>query len=244
MLAGGVVLVVALVVVVPWAYIHLVEGDQPAALSVDDVPAQSAPVSATGEASAASTSTSSSAAADGQPTASTGLAGTWTVGTGSQAGYRVKETLAGQSTTAVGRTSAVSGSLTIKASAITAASFTVQMAQVTSDRSQRDGQFTGRIMDTARYPTAVFTLTQPIELGAVSAVGDTVTLRATGNLTLHGTTNKVSFDVEAKRTAAGLAASGDIAIRYADYGIDNPSFGFVSVGDSGTIEFLLVATRD
>jgi polyisoprenoid-binding protein YceI len=75
-------------------------------------------------------------------------------------------------------------------------------------------------------------------------VGATFTARATGELTLHGVSRTVSFPVSAKRPVAGIAVMGAITISCRDYGIDNPSFGgFVFVGDSGTIEFLLVLAK-
>jgi polyisoprenoid-binding protein YceI len=227
LLAAGVLLLVVLAVGVPYVYIHVIEGNQPAALSLRDVPSGTA--APTAAASAPSTKS---------------VNGTWTVSSGSQAGYRVNETLAGQSTTAVGRTAAVTGSLTIAHKAVTAATFTVQMGSVTSDRSQRDEQFRGRIMDTAQFPTGKFVLTAPIRLGSLPPVGKTVTVNATGNLTLHGTTRPVGFSMAAKRSASQIAVTGDIPISYGDYGIPNPSLGgFVSVGNSGTIEFLLVTTK-
>lgn len=226
-LVTTVVVIVALVVGVPYVYIHAIEGKQPAALSLNDVPS-----------STPSPGTSPVAATKGS------VDGTWTVTSGSQAGYRVNETLAGQNTTAVGRTSSVSGSFTIAGKSVTAATFTVQMASVTSDRGQRDQQFAGRIMDTAQFPTGTFVLTKPIALGSVPAVGKAITVKATGNLTLHGTTNAVTFTMSAKRTGTDIAVTGDIPIIYGDYHIDNPSFGgFVSVGNSGTVEFLLIAAR-
>jgi polyisoprenoid-binding protein YceI len=226
-LVTGVVVVVVGAVAGPFIYIHVIEGKPPAALTLADTPSASASAGA--------------AAATG---AAVSTDGTWKVGTGSAAGYRVHETLAGQSATAVGRTSSVTGTLTVSGTSVTAASFTVQMATVKSDRDQRDGQFTGRIMDTSQYPTGTFTLTKPIALSSIPAVGATITATATGKLTLHGTTKSVTFPVSAKRTAASIAVNGDITIAYADYGIANPSFGgFVSVGDSGTVEFLLVTTK-
>jgi hypothetical protein len=65
---------------------------------------------------------------------------------GSPAGYRVEEVLLGPSTTAVGRTSEVSGQFDLSGTTVTSASFTVQMASVVSDKSRRN-QFDGRIMD-------------------------------------------------------------------------------------------------
>jgi polyisoprenoid-binding protein YceI len=118
------------------------------------------------------------------------------------------------------------------------------MASVTSNRSQRDQQFDGRIMDTSQFPTGTFVLTTPIDLAKVPAIGKTVTVTATGNLTLHGTTRSVTFPISAKRTGNEIAAVGDIPITYGDYNIDNPSFGgFVSVGNTGTVEFLIIARK-
>jgi polyisoprenoid-binding protein YceI len=226
LLAAGIVIIAALAVGIPFLYIHVIEGSQPAALTLNDAPQ--------GTASAGS----------GGTTTTGGVSGTWTVGTGSQAGYRVHETLAGQSAIAVGRTSEVTGSMTIKGTTVTAETFTVQMASVKSDRSQRDAQFAGRIMDTAQFPTGSFVLTKPIALGTIPPIGKTVTVTATGNLTLHGTTKPVTFTMTADRTATDINVTGDITISYGDYGIDNPSFGgFVSVGSSGTVEFLLVTTK-
>src|SRR2546425_9162910 len=70
--------------------------------------------------------------------------GTWTVGTGSVAGYRVREQLAGlpAPSDAVGRTSSVTGSLTLTQSAhgysISAATITVDGSTLTNDRPMRD----------------------------------------------------------------------------------------------------------
>jgi polyisoprenoid-binding protein YceI len=221
-LIAGVVLVLAVLAVgVPWAYIHLFESDQPAPLSVESVPT---PSDGSGVAGAV-----------------TDLDGAWVVGSGSQAGYRVHETLAGQSTTAVGRTSRVTGSVAVRGDQVSNGSISVDIGSIASDRSGRDKQFSGRIMDAARFPTARFTLTEPIDLGSVPPVGSTVTATATGDLTLHGVTKSVSFPVTVKRSAGAVAVAGTIPVQYADYQIDNPSIGgFVSVGASGTVEFLLV----
>ena len=114
--------------------------------------------------------------------------------------------LLGQSATAVGRTSDVTGHLTIAGSTVTAAAFSVPMATVHSDKSQRDAQFDGRIMDVARYPDGTFTLTRPIALAPVPAVGTIKTYRATGHLTLHGQTRSVTFPVKTELTAGGIEA--------------------------------------
>ena len=118
--------------------------------------------------------------------------GTWVATTGSQAGYRVKEVLFGQSTEAVGRTGNVDGALTFSGTTVQTVDISIDLASVTSDKSQRDNQFRNRIMRVTQYPTATFKLTQPIALGPLPADGATVSVPATGELTLHGTKKTIT----------------------------------------------------
>ena len=172
------------------------------------------------------------------------MAGQWRVASGSIVGYRVNEVLAGQNNVAVGRTSDVSGSMTISGTTVSAASFTVQMATVQSDQSQRDAQFDGRIMDTASYPTGTLTLTWPITRRRAGRRRDPH-LPRDRELTLHGHTKTVAFALQAERTATDIEVSGSIPIVFADYGIGNPSFGgFVTTQHHGELEFLVKFTAE
>ena len=228
--AIGIIAAVVLVTVGgPFIYIHFIEGKAPAPLSISNQPT----------ATTGTGGTSSPSDAD----ASTSVDGTWKVTSGSQAGYRVTEVLFGQNNTAVGRTSSVTGSINIQGPNVSAGDFTVDMTTVKSDRSQRDNQFHGRIMDTASFPTATFTLSKPIALGTVPADGATVNEPATGNLTLRGTTRAVTFQVQARRSGSTIAVSGSIPVIFANWNIPNPSFGPVTTEDHGTMEFLLNFAR-
>src|SRR6202044_2416120 len=213
-----------------FVYIHFLSGSTPAALSLSP-----------------SAGSSAGSAPPGPPSPDPGgsgtVSGTWTVGSGSAVGYRVNEILLGQNTTAAGRTSSVTGNLTLAGSTATAASFRVPMATVHSDKSQRDAQFDGRIMDVARYPTGTFALTSPISLAPLPATGTVRSYTAHGKLTLHGTTRAVTFTLTAERAAGGtqLKVAGDIPVLFSDYNIQNPSLGgFVTTQDHGLLEFLLV----
>src|SRR5580658_1512772 len=224
---------VVLAVAGPFVYIHFFDGSTPAALSLS--PSTSAP--ATGSTAPGSTQTASTAA-------SGPVTGTWTVGSGSTAGYRVNEVLLGQSATAVGRTSTITGHLTIASTAVTAGTFSVPMDTIHSDKSQRDGQFDGRIMDVAQYPTGTFTLSSPIDLAPLPASGVIKDYTAHGRLTLHGTTRAVTFTLTAERKGSQIEVSGDIPVLFSDYNIQNPSFaGFVTTQDHGLLEFLLILSR-
>jgi len=222
----------------PFLYIHFFDGTTPAALSLS--PSTSAP--ATGSTATGSTAPGSTQTAD--TAASGSVTGTWTVGSGSTVGYRVNEVLLGQSATAVGRTSTVTGHLAIAGTAVTAATFSVPMDTIHSDKSQRDGQFDGRIMDVAQYPTGTFALTSAIDLAPLPATGVIKDYTAHGRLTLHGTTRAVTFTLTAELKGGHIEVAGDIPVLFSDYNIQNPSFsGFVTTQDHGLLEFLLILNR-
>jgi polyisoprenoid-binding protein YceI len=184
-------------------------------------------------------------AAPGTAPASTGVvAGAatsqWVATDSSQVGYRVQEVLFGVDTTAVGRTNQVDGTLTIDGTQVTGVDFTVDVASIKSDESRRDSQFRGRVMSADEFPTATFTLTQPIELGVTPTDGAEVTAQATGDLTLRGVTKSVTFDVTAKQDNGLIGVQGSIPVVFNDYGIANPSNGGVTTEDHGLVEFILV----
>jgi polyisoprenoid-binding protein YceI len=223
---GAAALIVLAGLLGPYVYIHFIEGPAPAKL---ELPRSSGTTSPRGSEGAAST---------------TSLNGTWNVGTGSVAGYRVQEVLVGQNATAVGRTSKIWGSLTIAGSAVTKATFTVDMASVVSDQSERNARFDGSIMDVSRYPTATLTLSAPIDLGTIPAEGAVAHYNAVGNLMMHGVTKSVSFPVTAERIGSAIAVLADIPITFSEWNIANPSIGgFVITANSGILEVLLHLTR-
>jgi polyisoprenoid-binding protein YceI len=214
---GGVALVALLAVAAPFVYIHFVESDSPPKLHVSTT----APPGTTGSSPAP-------------------LDGTWKVTNDSTVGYRVDEVLFGQDNTATGRTHDVTGQIAISGKEVATGSFEADLTTVKSDENRRDNQFQGRIMNTAQFPKATFALTSPITLAKIPANGAKITANATGDLTLHGTTNSVTFPVEATRTGDTIQVSGSIPVTFADYGIDNPSFAAVTTKDHGELEFLLL----
>ena len=224
-LLGAAGAVVVLAVGGTFLYIHVISGPTPAPLSLKPASRSSSPASA-GE------------------SAATSVGGTWKIAAGSVVGYRVKEVLFGQNHVAVGRTSTITGHLTISGTSVTAAAFTVQMATIKSDESERDVQFRGRIMDTSAYPTGTLTLARPIALASLPAPGVVRTYTVTARLTLHGHTRTVTFPLSAERTSGEIEMSGSIPILFADWDIPNPSFtGFVTTQNHGVLEFLLKLAR-
>jgi len=180
--------------------------------------------------------------------------GTWQVNdslgsmsdfTASWVGYRVQEQLAGiGGHTAVGRTPKITGSLTLAGSTVSAASITADLTVLASDSAQRDDQLRRQAIQTDAFPTANFTLTQPIALGSLPADGTTVSATATGNLTIHGVTKSVQISIQAQRKGGVIAVAGSIPIVFGDYGFQGPSsFAVVSVNDHGTMELHVLFTH-
>jgi polyisoprenoid-binding protein YceI len=209
----GITIVVVGAVGGPFAYIHFIEGKAPAPLAISASPDVS--------------------------TSNGSLDGTWKVASGSVAGYRVKEVLMGQDNTAVGRTSNITGSVTVKGTTVESGSFTADLTTVKSDKDRRDRQFQGRIMDTSTYPTAKFEFTNPVNMAPVPSPGQPKTVTVNGKLTLHGTTKDVVVSVTCRRNGTLADLVGSIPITFADYGIPNPSFGPITTQDHGVLEFSL-----
>jgi polyisoprenoid-binding protein YceI len=95
-------------------------------------------------------------------------------------------------------------------------------------------------MSSDQFPKATFKLTQPIALGVTPTNGAQVTTKATGDLTLRGVTNSVTFDVTAKQDNGLIGVQGSIPVVFNDYKIANPSNGGVTTEDHGLVEFILV----
>lgn len=183
---------------------------------------------------------SASASADAGPVSLESLAGDWAVSDGSQAGYRVDEVLNGQNVTVVGRTTDVTGTVTMTGSELVAAEVTVSMTAITTDNSSRDRQF-AEILSTSAHPASTFVLTYPVDISAIT--DGVATVEATGELTIAGVTQPVTASLNAQTTADGVEVAGSIPVTFSDYHVTAPNLGFVKVEDAGTVEMLLHLSR-
>ena len=219
---AALIVLALLAVAGPWVYINLIKEDAPDALSLEPAVTTTA-----GEVQ--------------QPTNATD--GEWAVVADSVVGYRVKEILFGQDTEGVGRTSAVTGSLTITNNEVTSAEFSVDMTSLISDSSRRDRQVNNRILDTATYPTATFALNDPIVLTPEALAGSDLTVNTTGTLTLRGVTKDIPITLVARLVDNVIEVNGTIEIVFAEWQIPDPSVTAIVVEDRGLLEFLIRFSR-
>jgi polyisoprenoid-binding protein YceI len=159
-------------------------------------------------------------------------------------GYRVRERLGSISAPndVVGRSPAVSGSVTIAGGAVTGAEVTVDMTRLRTDVEPRDGRMRDEGLETARFPTAGFRLRQPVPLGDVSGAR-VVELRLPGDLTLHGVTRAVEFPVQARWDGTTIQVAGGMRVRRADFDLDVPSLAGYRIEDTAVVELELTLVR-
>jgi polyisoprenoid-binding protein YceI len=171
------------------------------------------------------------------------LGGMWAVAAGSVAGFRVGETALGFSNDVVGRTSAVTGTLTISSGQVIRAALHVDLTSIKVN-GKIAPQFTSSL-GTRAHPAALFTLTQPVTLGSAFTSGATITRTAPGRLTMHGLTHPVTVTITGRRDGPQLQAAGSIPVAFSRWGIKTPGgFGFLgSLANHGLAEFRLILHR-
>ena len=219
------------------------------------LPGASAGASAGAPAGASASATpSASMAASGGTAAGGDLSGTWTVDTSvgsfsdfssSFVGYRVQEELANVgAATAVGRTPDVGGTLTLDGTTLRAVEITADLTTLKSDNNMRDGQLRRQGLETGTYPTGTFVLTEPITLDAIPAEGETISVTATGDLTLHGVTKSVQIPLQAQINGDVITVIGSLEIVFADFGMTPPqSMLVLGIDDHGVMELQLTFSR-
>lgn len=230
------------------AYDQVLSGDSVAPLALPsaspDATASGAP-SADASAAASPPASAAPAAADGE------VAGAWSVTTGSQAGYRVREQLASvpAGSDAVGRTSDVGGSITIESdgatTTLTGGTLTVDTTTITSDESRRDNRLRTEGLETDAFPTATFVVTEPVEIPAAAVAGTATDMELAGELTLHGVTRAVTIPVQARLVDGVIQVAGSITFPLADFEIVAPNVGgfILSIADEGALEFAVNFAR-
>jgi polyisoprenoid-binding protein YceI len=182
--------------------------------------------------------------------AATKLTGRWKVGSGSVAGYRVREKLGflPAQSDAVGRTSAITGQATVTepkaAVTVAAASFEVAVNTLKSDKSMRDQHIRTSGLQSDRYPTATFMLSAPLTLPASARTGRVVHASVTGVFNIHGTARRETVPLEMSLSDSAIEAVGSLTFPWSAFNMTAPSIGgFVNVTNKATMEFDLHLRR-
>jgi polyisoprenoid-binding protein YceI len=167
----------------------------------------------------------------------------------SQASYHAREQLVGKTlpSDAVGTSKSVSGALVLGADGSVLADqskITVDLSKLQSDESRRDNFVKNDTLQTSRFPTATFVpnavqgLTMPLSTSGQS------TFQLLGDLTVHGVTKPVTWQVTATFADTTVSGSATTAIKITDFGMTPPKAGPVlSIEDGLTLELVFTAAR-
>ena len=174
--------------------------------------------------------------------------GTWQVSDdgSSFVGYRVTEQLTFLSSPneAVGRSTAVTGSMEVAGDTVEAVRIEADLTQLTSDEDRRDNAIRQRGLESEQYPTATLELAEPIQLDSTPAQGQEVRGEGTGRLTVHGVTREVDLDLTGRWNGETIQVVGQLPVKMTDYQIEPPRFGpVVSIEDGLAVDFNLVFER-
>jgi hypothetical protein len=165
------------------------------------------------------------------------------VAPGSVAGFRVRASAFGIGNDIVGRTPAVSGSISVIRDWVVSAGLQVSLTGIRVNGKTQPQL--ARSLRTARYPTAVFRLTEVAAMGPGFAAGRTVTRQVHGWLTINGTSCGVVATITARRSGQALEVAGAIPVDFTYWGIQAPPGAGIlgSLAGNGTAEFSLVLHR-
>jgi polyisoprenoid-binding protein YceI len=161
---------------------------------------------------------------------------------GNEARYRVREQLMHHDlpNDAVGRTTAITGTIAVAPSgAVDAAAskITIDITSLKSDQERRDGYVSHRTLETTQYPTVAFV---PTSISGVTLPlsGAEQSFDVAGNLTVHGVTKPTVWHVTAKGNADDVTGTGWTKFTFADVQLAQPSVPILlSVADTIRLEY-------
>jgi len=209
------------------------------------------PVTSDAPTAAATTSTPApSATASATASATTVTTGTWTVSNTSKATVRVREQLVGVNlpSDAVLVATGATGTFVLKDDGTFSpdSKITFDVTTLASDQRNRDDFVKMDTLQTRQFPTATFVPTKTSGLALPLPASGDFTFKLTGQITIHGKTKEVTFDVTAHRSGNQLTATTTASPtwKFADFGMTAPSVPFrvVSIVDEIRLVVDLVAT--
>ena len=214
-----------------------------AAVAPSATPAPTAVATTTAPAPTATATTSATSV-------TTVTTGSWTISDTSKATVRVREQLVGVNlpSDAVLVATGATGTFVLKDDGTFSpdSRITFDLTTLASDQRDRDNFVKMDTLETRQFPKAEFVPTKTSGLTLPMPASGEFTFKLTGQITIHGKTKEVTFDVVAKRSGNDLTATATAAPtwKFGDFGMSAPSVPFrvVSVVDEIRVVVDLVAT--
>jgi len=166
-----------------------------------------------------------------------------TVAGANEARYRVREQLANRDlpSDAIGVTNDVSGTLTVDAAGKVLADqsrFVIGLASLKSDSGRRDGFVANNVLQSNRFPTAVFVPTAANGLPSPLPASGQGTFELSGDLTIRDVTRPVTWQITITREGDKLSGTAATSFTFKDFNLTQPRVPvLLSVQDTIKLEF-------
>jgi polyisoprenoid-binding protein YceI len=166
----------------------------------------------------------------------------------SKATFTIDEVLFGNPNTVVGETDKVAGQILVNAqdpSKSQVGEIKIDVSTLVTDNDLRNRTLQGRILqtDTAANQYATFVAKSITGLPESIAVGQQVSFKITGDLTMHQVTKTVTFDATVKVVSdKQITGTASTTVKYSDFGISVPDVPSVTgLGDTVKLELEFTA---
>ncbi|HEY1391302.1 MAG TPA: YceI family protein [Ktedonobacterales bacterium] len=157
----------------------------------------------------------------------------------SKATFTIDEVLFGNPNTVVGETDKVAGQILVNAqdpSKSQLGEIKIDVSTLVTDNDLRNRTLQGRILqtDTSANQYATFVAKSITGLPETITVGQQVSFKMTGDLTIHQVTKTVTFDVKVNVVSEKqITGTASTTVKYSDYGISVPDVPSVTgLGDT------------
>jgi polyisoprenoid-binding protein YceI len=188
--------------------------------------------------------------ATGTPIPSTSLQTFQIVSAQTTASYSVYENLVFQNkpnNDAIGTTHSIQGSFRVRTGAsplVAAMNVTVDLRTLQSDAQRRDSYVQQHALETDTYPDATFISVSTQGLPVSYTDGQTVHFQLTGNLTMHGKTNKEVFDVQGKVVGKTITGTATSTIYMTDFGIQPPNLANIAIAQNKVLMTITFTAKE
>jgi polyisoprenoid-binding protein YceI len=177
------------------------------------------------------------------PTGPAGLLHFIVAPTANEGRYRVREMLFGHDfpNDAIGKTSEITGGLTVDPSngkiVGDGSQITINVASLKSDQPRRDKVLKTQAMETDKFPTVVLVPKTFVGLTAKPSAAP-MTFDFIGDLTVHGTTRAIKWNVTAHSEGDDILGTATTAFTFADFNVEKPHTAMaLSVEDTIKLEY-------
>ena len=165
----------------------------------------------------------------------------------SEARFVIDEILRGEPKTVVGTTNQVAGQILADPSnpkGTQIGTILINARTLTTDSEARNRSLKNLILQTEAHEYISFQPTELVGLPERARIGDLLSLKVVGDLTIRGVSRPVTFDATVMpETATRLEGNATTTIRYADWGLSIPQVSAVTgVSDDVRLELSFVAT--